>query len=180
MTRRKALLIVDVQNDFLPGGALGVPDGDQIVSPIVREVYSGKYDLVLATQDWHPFDHASFQKNGGPFPVHCLQNSYGAALEWRIQHLEDLALIMRKGLNPTKDELAHPQLDRVLIAYDAREVHIVGLAREYCVLENARLLAQDGGSTFNPTVHWDMTRAVDPKTDEATRKALNDLGVKIT
>jgi len=67
-----ALIVVDVQNDFVPGGALAVPHGDEVV-PRVRELIdSDAFDLVVATRDWHPPDHASFREQGGPWPVHCV------------------------------------------------------------------------------------------------------------
>src|SRR6266446_3335156 len=111
-----ALLVVDVQNDFLPGGALAVPDGDQII-PIVNRLMD-HFDLVLATQDWHPPDHKSFAANhphrqpgdvidlnGVPqilWPVHCVQHSAGAAFspELRSDRFEK---IFQKGVDPEID-----------------------------------------------------------------------------
>ena len=74
----EALIIVDFQNDFTPGGALAVPDGDAI-GPRVRELIdSGRFDLVVATRDWHPADHGSFAEQGGPWPPHCVAGTAGA------------------------------------------------------------------------------------------------------
>jgi nicotinamidase/pyrazinamidase len=74
----EALLIIDFQNDFTPGGALAVEDGDQIADRINELAASGRYELVIATRDWHPADHASFVARGGPWPIHCVQDSPGA------------------------------------------------------------------------------------------------------
>lgn len=177
--RRRALVLVDLQNDFMPGGALPVPNGNDVVTPIIKLVHEQHWDVVIATQDWHPDGHSSFKENGGPFPVHCLQGSFGARLEWRVAHVERIAAIVRKGMDPKKDELAHPRISHLLVAYQCAEIHFVGLAREYCVLEHALACAQDGGSAFRPHFHWDLTRPVDPSTDEATRRTLTERGVKI-
>ena len=72
----KALLIIDFQNDFTSGGALEVPGGDEIAEPVKR--LADRFDLVFATRDWHPPDHASFETQGGPWPVHCVQGTHGA------------------------------------------------------------------------------------------------------
>src|SRR5919198_3935408 len=74
----KALLIIDFQNDFTSGGALEVPGGDEIAEPVKR--LAKEFDVVAATRDWHPSDHASFETEGGPWPVHCVQGTHGAEL----------------------------------------------------------------------------------------------------
>jgi nicotinamidase-related amidase len=74
----EALLIIDFQNDFTPGGALPVEHGDEIADRINELAASGRYDLVIATRDWHPADHWSFAAQGGPWPIHCVQDSPGA------------------------------------------------------------------------------------------------------
>jgi len=74
----EALVMVDVQNDFTPGGALEVPDGDAVVEPLNR--LAGRYKTVFATRDWHPQDHHSFETEGGPWPIHCVQGTEGAEL----------------------------------------------------------------------------------------------------
>jgi nicotinamidase/pyrazinamidase len=74
----KALLIIDFQNDFTAGGALEVPDGDAIAGPVKK--LARHFEIVVATRDWHPPDHASFEAEGGPWPVHCVQGTRGAEL----------------------------------------------------------------------------------------------------
>jgi len=76
----QALVIVDFQNDFCPGGALAVPDGDAIAGRVNELAGSGAFDLVVATRDWHPPDHGSFREQGGPWPPHCVQGTEGAEL----------------------------------------------------------------------------------------------------
>src|SRR5213080_1243479 len=76
----EALLIIDFQNDFCPGGALPVPEGDAIAPRVQELIDSGRFDLIVATRDWHPADHASFKEQGGPWPPHCVQDSSGAEL----------------------------------------------------------------------------------------------------
>src|ERR1700716_1995112 len=75
---REALIVVDVQNDFCPGGALPVDDGDAVIAPLNR--MAAEHDVVVATRDWHPEDHHSFTAQGGPWPEHCVQGSEGAEL----------------------------------------------------------------------------------------------------
>ena len=79
----RALVIVDFQNDFCPGGALAVPEGDEIAGRHNELAGSGDYDLVVATRDWHPPDHGSFAEQGGPWPVHCVAGTDGALLRER-------------------------------------------------------------------------------------------------
>src|SRR5215210_6850631 len=112
----KALLLIDIQNDFLPGGALAVPEGDQII-PIVNQLQP-HFDLVVATQDWHPAEHKSFAANHpgkNPFevidlqgleqvlwPSHCVQGSPGAAFAPALE-LNRVEAIFRKGMDPEID-----------------------------------------------------------------------------
>ena len=78
----RALVIVDVQNDFTPGGALAVPRGDEVIAPINELAASGDYDLVIATRDWHPPDHASFRSQSGVWPRHCCACRRKNASSW--------------------------------------------------------------------------------------------------
>ena len=95
----RALLIVDFQNDFTPGGALGVPEGDTIAPKINALAASGDYALVLATRDWHPADHHSFAAQGGPWPVHCVAGTPGAELHPALD-TAPLDAIVDKGQDP--------------------------------------------------------------------------------
>ena len=134
-----ALLIVDVQNDFLPGGALAVPDGDQVIAPINALAADPRFDLVIATRDWHPADHASFAAQGGPWPPHCVQGTPGAELSDRLDH-EAIDVVIDKGT--TRDRDGYSAFESELLRELLREEHvvavtIVGLATDFCVRHTA-------------------------------------------
>jgi nicotinamidase/pyrazinamidase len=151
----KTLLVVDIQNDFLPGGALAVPDGGRVI-PIINRLMN-RFELVVATQDWHPPDHGSFAANhpehqpgdiidlnGIPqilWPVHCVQHSAGAAFSAQLR-TDRFAKIFRKGIDPGIDSYStffdnarrrETGLADYLRQRDVREVFICGLATDYCV-----------------------------------------------
>ncbi len=149
-----ALLIIDVQNDFLPGGALAVPDGDQVV-PVINAMQK-HYDLVVATQDWHPEGHGSFAATHGKevgeiidlegltqflWPVHCVQGSSGAEFAPGLE-TEHFSHIVKKGEDPKVDSYSgfydnakrrSTGLAEYLRGQGVDEVTIVGLATDYCV-----------------------------------------------
>lgn len=135
-----ALILVDIQNDFCPGGALAVSEGDRIV-PIVNRLMS-KLPLVISTQDWHPADHVSFKARGGPWPPHCVQGSRGAALHPDLK-TDTIAHYFRKASAPDKDDYSEfagsdekgRTLHEVLGAYGVKKLYVVGLATDYCVRE---------------------------------------------
>src|SRR5262245_15748674 len=96
-----ALVLVDIQNDFCPGGALAVPDGDKIVEPVNRLI--SKFPLVISTQDWHPANHISFREQGGPWPTHCVQGTAGAELRADLDTTK-IVHYFRKASSPNKDD----------------------------------------------------------------------------
>jgi nicotinamidase/pyrazinamidase len=98
----RALVIVDFQNDFTPGGALAVPDGDAIAERINALAASGDYDLVVATRDWHPPNHGSFAEQGGPWPVHCVAGTEGAELHPALDR-SHIDVTIDKGQAPDTD-----------------------------------------------------------------------------
>ncbi|HEY1084455.1 MAG TPA: bifunctional nicotinamidase/pyrazinamidase [Prosthecobacter sp.] len=151
----KALLLIDIQNDFMPGGSLAVADGDAVI-PVVNSLMP-QFDLVVATQDWHPADHGSFAANhpgkavfeqtelgGLPqtlWPVHCVQNTGGAlfapGLDTRRIHR-----VFTKGMNPQIDSYsglydnghkASTGLGEWLKAQGVSDLHVAGVATDYCV-----------------------------------------------
>src|SRR5215210_3009011 len=98
----RALVIVDFQRDFTPGGALAVAGGDEIAGRLNDLAHSGRFDLVVATRDWHPPDHASFSDQGGPWPVHCVRDTPGAQLHPALdEHSVDM--IVDKGQDATTE-----------------------------------------------------------------------------
>jgi nicotinamidase/pyrazinamidase len=176
----RALLVIDVQNDFCAGGALAVPDGDAVVSVINRMLPA--FPLVVLTQDWHPLGHASFASSHpgrkpfdeielgyGPqtlWPDHCVPGTHGAEFHPRLD-TRPAALIVRKGSNPAVDSYsAFYENDHTtptgLAAYlrerGVRDVALAGLATDYCVLYSALDAAQAG---FGVTVVEDAVRGLD-------------------
>ena len=173
-----ALIVVDVQRDFCPGGALAVPDGDAVIEPINRLM--GAFELVVATRDWHPPDHGSFAPHGGPWPVHCVAGSDGAALHPELD-AAGIDLILDKGIRADTDGYSGFEdtgLDAALRERGVDTVHVCGLALDYCVRATA-LDARRAG--FAVIVHGEATRAVDPA--GTGRRALAELrgaGVSLT
>jgi nicotinamidase/pyrazinamidase len=200
----RALLVVDVQNDFLPGGALAVPDGDAILSPLRSLMLSGAFELIVATQDWHPQRHISFASSHlghqpmdtirlygheqTLWPDHCVQDTQGARLHPGLPW-NKAAAIIRKATDPTTDSYSalrnnwNPSgrrpptgLTGYLKNHGVREVSICGLARDFCVRWSAEDAVKDG---FRVSVIWDLCRSIDPLSDEQLRRRLKARGVKI-
>jgi len=184
----RALVLVDLQNDFCPGGALAVPKGDEVVS--VANRLASSFSLVVATQDWHPRDHGSFADNhagAAPFqmseldglaqvlwPVHCVQHTTGAAFHPRLD-LRGVMRVFPKGMDPTVDSYSgfydngrrrSTGLWEFLQAGQVHEVAILGLATDYCVRATV-LDALDLG--LQVTLVVDGCRAVDLKAGDGER-----------
>jgi nicotinamidase/pyrazinamidase len=134
-----ALLIIDFQNDFVPGGALPVPEGD-LIAPRVQELLdSGEFDLVVATRDWHPADHNSFAAQGGPWPPHCVQGTEGAELHPSLDPAR-VDVVVDAGYEPELEGYSgfeQTELERVLRDHDVDTATVVGLATDYCVRSTA-------------------------------------------
>ncbi|HET6719984.1 MAG TPA: isochorismatase family protein [Rhodocyclaceae bacterium] len=133
-----ALLIVDLQNDFLPGGSLAVADGDRVVAPIQGWVarFAAAGAPIFATRDWHPEDHCSFRAAGGPWPPHCVAGTNGAAFAPGLA-LPAGAVVVAKATRRDADAysgFAGTDLDRRLREAGARRLFVGGLATDYCVL----------------------------------------------
>jgi len=188
-----ALILVDIQNDFLPGGELAVPDGHAII-PIANRL-SPKFECVVATQDWHPANHGSFAKNhlgrkpgelivlGGLsqvlWPVHCVQNTPGADFAKELDTSQVVA-VFRKGTDPEIDSYSgffdngHKQatgLGAFLKERGTGQVYVLGLATDYCVKFTALDARQLG---FDVWVVADGCRGVDLKPGDS-RAALGEL-----
>ena len=135
----EALLIVDFQNDFTPGGALPVPHGDEIAGRVRELAASGRYDLVVATRDWHPPDHGSFAERGGPWPPHCVQDTPGAQLHPGAP-ADRIDVIVDKGRDPDTEGYSGfeaTDLERLLRDRGIDRVTVAGLATDYCVKNTA-------------------------------------------
>jgi nicotinamidase/pyrazinamidase len=173
-----ALIVVDVQNDFLPKGALAVKEGDAIVPVLNR--YLGEFERrglpIFATRDWHPPDHCSFHERGGPWPPHCIAGTRGA------EFAPDLALpagarIISKATGSAAD--AYSAFDGTDLAEQLRRLHctrvfIGGLATDYCVLASTLDALAQG---FAAVVLEDAIRAVDVRPDDG-RQALRDMAAR--
>ena len=192
----KALLVVDIQNDFLPGGSLAVKDGDEII-PLVNRLMN-EFDLVVATQDWHPSDHGSFASNNEGkkpgdiivlngldqilWPDHCVQNSEGAAFNEEL-NTEQFARVFRKGTDVGIDSYSgffdngkkkDTGLNAYLKSQSVDRVYISGLATDYCVKYTAIDAVECGYATW---VIQDATRAVNLEEGDF-EKAIEEMKAK--
>lgn len=158
-----ALLLVDVQNDFLPGGALAVAGGDEII-PVLNQYirrFTEKGCPVIASADWHPPDHCSFVAQGGPWPPHCIAGSAGAGFAAELA-LPPTTRVVRKTTQSSLDSytaFAGTGLGQELKAEGIRRVFVGGLATDYCVLYTVRDALSNG---FETVLLVDAVRAVDP------------------
>lgn len=195
-----ALLLVDIQNDFLPGGALAVHEGDQIL-PVVNQLIEKKFDIVIATKDWHPVNHSSFasthHKQPGDrillneleqilWPIHCLQHTPGAEFASQLNNAK-IDKIFYKGTDQDIDSYSaffdngHRKstgLAEFLREKKIRNIYIAGLATDYCV----KYSALDGAKLgFNVFVVVDACKGVNLQPDD-TKNAVDEMeqaGAKI-
>lgn len=164
----EALLIIDFQNDFVPGGALPVPDGDEIATRVGELLDSGRFDLVVATRDWHPPNHASFRAQGGPWPPHCVQGSEGAELHSSLDRSR-IDVVVDAGFRPELEGYSgfeETELERVLRGRDVDRVTMVGLATDYCVRHTALDALRAG---FEVTVDRAAVRGIDVEPGDSER-----------
>ncbi|GGF11965.1 bifunctional nicotinamidase/pyrazinamidase [Hymenobacter cavernae] len=191
----KALLLIDVQNDFVPGGALAVPEGNQII-PLLNQLQPS-FDLVVATQDWHPRAHKSFASShlGQQvfntielhgleqvlWPDHCVQGTPGAELHPDLD-TSRVEAIFRKGTNPEIDSYSgfydngHQKstgLGDYLRGKGATQVYVAGLAGDYCVYFSAKDAVQAGFETF---LIEDASRPISPEGFQQAKQELQRLG----
>lgn len=194
----KALIIIDVQNDFIPGGALAVPNGDEIIE-LINQLQE-KFNLVVATQDWHPENHASFavnQPDGKEFdiielngedqvlwPMHCVQNSTGAELhpDLKTDRIEN---IIQKGTNPKIDSysgfydnahLKSTGLYEYLKEKGADQLYFCGLAGDFCVFYSVIDALEEG---FTAYLIEDATRSLDGSEFVKAKNIIEEKGGKI-
>ena len=157
-----ALLIVDLQNDFLPGGALAVPRGDLVIDPInaLIDLYHGRGLPIYASRDWHPDAHCSFTAQGGPWPPHCVAGSEGALFSEALR-LPEEAIVISKALTAAEDAysaFSGTGLVRSMLADGVTRLAVCGLATDYCVL-NTVLDGIEAG--FEVMLVLEATRAVE-------------------
>lgn len=195
----KTLVIIDMQNDFIPGGALEVPGGDKII-PVINRLQE-KFDLVIATQDWHPENHMSFassHEEKEPFdtiewhgmdqilwPDHCVQNSPGAGFHSDLD-LQKIEAIFRKGMDKNIDSYSgfydnghekNTGLAGYLRGRNAHELFFCGLAGDVCVNFSIRDALKEG---FSVTLLEDATNPINAEEFEKIKKELKEKGCSIT
>jgi nicotinamidase/pyrazinamidase len=164
----QALIVVDFQNDFIPGGALAVEHSDEIAGRLNQLAASDRYDLVVATRDWHPPDHGSFTDNGGTWPVHCVQDTEGAQLNSALDR-SNLDVVIDKGSDPSSDGYSGFQdtgLEHLLRERGIDKVGVVGLATDYCVKNTALDALRKG---FGVEIDEDAMRAVNVEAGDDER-----------
>lgn len=191
----KALIIVDIQNDFLDGGSLAVPNGNEIIS-LVNELQND-FELIVATQDWHPHNHKSFAAehpnqqefdlidlNGLPqvlWPIHCVQGSFGAEFHQDLE-TNKIEAIFRKGMDTEIDSYSgfydngkrkNTGLLGFLKDRNVSEVSVVGLAADYCVYFTAKDALEAG---FQTEIIEKATRPISPENWENLKKEFKQLG----
>jgi nicotinamidase/pyrazinamidase len=177
----EALIIVDFQNDFTPGGALAVRDGDRIAARVNELAADPRFELVVATRDWHPPDHGSFSERGGPWPVHCVQGTEGAELHPSLER-ERVDVIVDKGTDPETE--GYSGFDGTTLGELLRErgidrVTVVGPATDYCVKNTALDALRQG---LDVTVDSEGVRGVEVNEGDSER-ALDELrsaGARVT
>lgn len=173
-----ALLIVDVQRDFMPGGPLAVAEGDRVIDPINALSASGRFALVVATRDWHPPDHASFVAEGGPWPEHCVRETPGAQLDPRVD-LEPIDAVIDKGTGRAADGYSAFEVEALgALLRDAGvdAVTVTGVATDFCVLHTARDALRQG---LRVTVDSAAVRGIDEAGTAAALRELEQAGATI-
>ena len=172
----KALLIVDLQNDFLPGGALPAPDGMKIIPEINRLI--DRFDLVVASKDWHPEDTVHFEK----WPVHCVKGTAGADFPSGLEQSK-INMVVLKGTNNRDDgysafEATSIKLDQYLKKNKIKDLYITGLTTEYCVKNTTLDALKLGYTTY---VFKDAVAGVKakPGDEKDAWHEMNDSGAKI-
>ena len=193
-----ALIIIDVQNDFCPGGALEVKDGEKIIEPINSA--QDKFETIILTQDWHPKDHSSFASNNSAevyskidmdygsqilWPDHCIQGSIGANFHKNL-NTNNSNLILRKGCNPKidsysaffeNDKNTTTGLEGYLKKKEIKRLYLCGLAFDYCVFYSALDGANLGFEVF---VFQDLTKAIKLNNSEKiAKKTMIEKGIKL-
>ena len=172
---KTALVVVNIQNDFCPDGTLAAAEGDQVVVPTNQLIghFRRRGALVIYTRDWHPPNHSSFQKKGGPWPTHCVQFTPGAQFH-RDLDVPDDAIIMNKAWPPEKEDVSGKSTSELFIRLTQagiRRIVLVGLATDYGIKTTAHDARAAG---FEVIVITDAIRAMNLRPGDGQR-ALDDM-----
>lgn len=166
-TQGDALILVDIQNDFLPGGNLAVPDGDQII-PVINDyisLFRQQRLPIFATRDWHPDNHCSFKNQGGIWPSHCVAGTKGAAFPNSLDLSEEIVVISKGVSSDTEaySGLEETDLDKRLKTLNVNRVWVGGLATDYCVINTVLDLIS---AEYRVNLLIDGIRAVNVKPED--------------
>jgi len=176
-----ALIVVDVQNDFCPGGMLAVPDGDAVVPVInacIRQAQAAGIPII-ASRDWHPQRHVSFEAQGGPWPEHCVQDSAGAAFREDLDLPGDTVKVS-KGVRLDKDQYSafdDTGLGEFLRRDGVQRVWVTGLAQDVCVHATVMSAREEG---FDVVLVENATRAIDNASGRRTLEEMRGAGAATT
>jgi nicotinamidase-related amidase len=178
LSKNEALIIVDVQRDFCPGGALPVLEGDQVV-PVLNEyikLFKKANARIFATRDWHPPNHISFKMYGGPWPPHCIQQSEGAKFHPSLKLPDDTSIIS-KAMDPAKE--SYSGFDGTTLAEELKKegvarVFVGGLATDYCVKQTVLDAIALG---FETVLLLDATRGINAKPRDV-EQAIDEMAAK--
>jgi nicotinamidase/pyrazinamidase len=168
--RGDALIVVDMQNDFLPGGRLAVPGSEQVIPVINRciKLFCQRGAPIFMTRDWHPVGHFSFRAQGGPWPTHCVAGSYGAEFSWCLALPETVQIISKgvqcecEGYSGFDGTDLHARLEKAGI----ERLFVAGLATDYCVLHTVLDVLKRGYTVF---LLEDGVRAVNVEADDGAK-----------
>ena len=174
----EALIVVDMQRDFMPGGALPVPEGDKIIprcNEYIKE-FRKRGALIVATRDWHPPNHISFKERGGPWPKHCVRDTPGAEV---VVELPADAVIISKATEPDKEAYSGfegTNLAEILRKNGVRRVYVCGVATEYCVKATALDAVKHGFETY---LLRDAVKGITPEGELEALREMERAGVKV-
>ncbi|HYE35134.1 isochorismatase family protein [Methylocaldum sp.] len=175
LTSKDALLIADVQNDFLAGGSLAVPRGDEVIEPLNAyiECFRRLGLPIFAIRDWHPRGHCSFIEQGGPWPAHCIAETRGAAFAASLKLPPDVQIVSKATRTDTEaySGFSGTDLHDRLRQRDVETVFVGGLATDYCVLNTVRDALAFG---FRVYVLGDAIRAVNLRSEDG-EKAISEM-----
>ncbi|HLE00988.1 MAG TPA: isochorismatase family protein [Bdellovibrionota bacterium] len=167
LSKGDVLIATDVQHDFLPGGSLAIKSGDRVIEPLNTAIQSfvSQGLPVVATRDWHPQNHSSFFAQGGPWPPHCVAESFGAHFDERLE-LPGGVVIVSKATDPDKEAYSAfegTDLGAKLRSLGARRIIIGGLATDYCVLNTVKDALRLGYEVY---VLEDAIEAINARPDD--------------
>ncbi len=175
-----ALIVVDVQVDFCPGGSLSVPGGDEIVSVVNQlvKLFEKHGGLVIFSRDWHPKNHMSFKEQGGPWPAHCVQNTKGAEFHPEV-YIPDSAIVVSKATEASKEAYSafdDTELSETLKEAGVKRIFVCGLATDVCVKSTAIDAKKLGYEVY---VIEDASRGITKEGIENSLEEMKKAGINI-